>query len=286
MGDVMSLDKLDEILAKLTAESASIYGLIYETNNIVKDIRDGTKYAEWIEDLKTSKKNSITYNDASRMLELISYRGAVADMTISQLLLQWAIDNSQMGRLAQTSAGDSVSGVDWASLKTLPDVFGNADVFAGLINTPAMAYGIFPDDYVYSELVKYNGKFLNELTCEFGATTDEGIHNNATAVNALLNNSYGYNNPFGTNVVSANQTKTVNISGCSFMNTIECSTAPESVTIANTKSGLTLHGGTDFELKAGTVTINRFVDTGTSVSVTAGSSSCKVTIMNRAVGYV
>lgn len=128
-------DKLDEILKILNKQDeklSKLYQFSNETNAVVKDILLGTNVAEWIDDLETNGTSSATYKDASRMETLIATEDACLNLTITELLCSWAVDNSKAGTYFGTIIGD-VSGVTWSSLTSIDTVTANSTALSSVL---------------------------------------------------------------------------------------------------------------------------------------------------------
>lgn len=293
MSDMMVLGELLEEHRKLKAAVDqfgvtlnTVYSLAENTNEVVTDIMNGTTYAEWIEDLKTSEKESTTYQTDEMMLELCTYRGAVINASIGPLLLQWAIDNEAMGVLAKTSSEGLVLDVDWDSLHTLPDVFGNEAAFEGLINSAGMRAAIWPSTWLGNLMVKYNDRHINLIAYDYAVTTEPGLQRNPSAINALVENCQGYYSKWENKSIASSETVSIKLNDECFLNIITATNAPQSLIVRNTKSGKTLTGGVDFELKSGDMTINTFVTAQTEVTLVAPSGGTRVTMKPGSFVYV
>lgn len=88
--------------------------------------------AEWIDDLETNGTSSATYKDASRMETLIATEDACLNLTITELLCSWAVDNSKAGTYFGTIIGD-VSDVTWSSLTSINNVTANSTALTAIL---------------------------------------------------------------------------------------------------------------------------------------------------------
>lgn len=220
------------------------------------------------------------------MLELYAYRGAVNNAGIGPLLLQWAIDNETMGVLAKTSAEGLSLEVDWSSLNTLSDVFGNEAAFEGLINSAGMRAAIWPSKWLNDLMVKYNNRHINLIAYDYAVTTEPGLRRNPSAINALVENCQGYYSKWENKSISGSETVSTKLNDECFLNIITVTNAPQSLIVRNTKSGKTLTGGVDFELKSGDIAINTFVTAQTEVTLVAPSGGTRVTMKPGSFVYV
>lgn len=140
---IIEIDKLDTLLArhaelKMAVDAFGqtlneVQRYANETNIVVKDILTGKQISEWVADLAASGKSSATYLDAARMQVLAESSDAVRNITVSQHIFDWCIDNKMVANYYNSYFG-AVSGVDWLSLTTPSLVCVNANAFGKIAN--------------------------------------------------------------------------------------------------------------------------------------------------------
>lgn len=140
---IIEIDKLDTLLARHAELKAAVdaFGQTLnevqryanETNTVVKDILTGKQISDWIADLAASGKSSATYLDAAKMQALAESSDAVRNISVSQHIFDWCIDNKMVANYYNSYFG-AVSGVTWLSLTTPSLVCANANAFGKIAN--------------------------------------------------------------------------------------------------------------------------------------------------------
>lgn len=124
---------LKKLEASMSAEFDDVLAAINNVQLRVDDIYFGNQISEWIEDLNSSGKNSLTYQDSVKMNTLISNTAACNDSRVAIYLLEWAIDNNKVGIFYGSSVGDAGE-ITWDSLATLDSVMSNNAAFTEIAN--------------------------------------------------------------------------------------------------------------------------------------------------------
>lgn len=136
---IIEIDKLDTLLARHAELKVAVdaFGQTLnevqryanETNIVVKDIYNGTNAIDWILDLKTAGKSSVTYGSKERMEFLLTYSEAVNDTAVNQYVFDYGIENNlNIGLFYQMLLGNE-PGVTWPSLTTFDAVCKNKMAF-------------------------------------------------------------------------------------------------------------------------------------------------------------
>ena len=122
---LLYLKKLEQ---SMYAEFDDVLAAISNVQLRVDDIYFGNQLSEWVSDLETFGKSSVTYQDASRMSAIVSSVDACKNENISTMILEWAVSNNKVGTYFG-SILDNPTSVSWASLSTPANVIGNSSAF-------------------------------------------------------------------------------------------------------------------------------------------------------------
>lgn len=122
---LLYLKKLEQ---SMYAEFDDVLTAISNVQLRVDDIYFGNQLSEWVSDLETFGKSSVTYQDASRMNSIVSSVDACKNENISTMILEWAVSNNKVGTYFG-SVLDNPTGVNWTTLSTPANVIGNSSAF-------------------------------------------------------------------------------------------------------------------------------------------------------------
>lgn len=154
-GIEVKLESLDQAINNIQI-------LTSNTNSMVNDLLYDKNSAEWITDLETSGKSSVTYSTPDRMEYLFSLNSAVTNTKIDTLLFEYGLTNNlNVGLFYQALLGN-VSGVTWSELTTFDSVCKNSAAFKKICNTNRAitlarnnntAFNTMADNYSYTEAI-------------------------------------------------------------------------------------------------------------------------------------
>lgn len=151
--------------------------LTSNTNSMVNDLLYDKNSSEWITDLETSGKASVTYSTPERMEYLFSLNSAVTNTKIDTLLFEYGLTNNlNVGLFYQALLGN-VSGVTWSELTTFDSVCKNSSAFKKICDTNRSI-----------TLIKNNGSAFSTMANNY-AFTESIIQASATALNTLKTNN-------------------------------------------------------------------------------------------------
>lgn len=122
---LLYLKKLEQ---SMYAEFNDVLAAISNVQLRVDDIYFGNQLSEWVSDLETFGKSSVTYKDASRMSTIVSSVDACKNENISTMILEWAVSNNKVGTYFGSILNNPAS-VSWTSLSTPANVMGNSSAF-------------------------------------------------------------------------------------------------------------------------------------------------------------
>lgn len=122
---LLYLKKLEQ---SMYAEFNDVLAAISNVQLRVDDIYFGNQLSEWVSDLETFGKSSVTYQDASRMSTIVSSVDACKNENISTMILEWAVSNNKVGTYFGSILNNPAS-VSWTSLSTPANVMGNSSAF-------------------------------------------------------------------------------------------------------------------------------------------------------------
>lgn len=164
---IIEIDKLDTLLARHAELKVAVdaFGQTLnevqryanETNIVVKDIYNGTNAIDWISDLKTAGKSSVTYGNKERMEFLLTYSDAVNNTEINQYIFDYGIENNlNIGLFYQVLLGNE-PGVTWESLTTFDAVCKNELAFKKVCDkTPAITLAKNNKTSFHTMAINYN----------------------------------------------------------------------------------------------------------------------------------
>lgn len=169
---IIEIDKLDTLLARHAELKVAVdaFGQTLnevqryanETNIVVKDIYNGTNAVDWITDLKTSGKSSVTYSSRDRMTFLFTYSEAVNNTDVNQHIFDYGVDNNlKIGGFYKVLCGVS-SDFSWDELTTFDAVCKNDKAFTAicknlkavrLIIANQTAFNVMANNYAVTERI-------------------------------------------------------------------------------------------------------------------------------------
>lgn len=140
--------------------------------DIVSELQKSVLLPEWIEDLEVNKKSSETYANDDRMNTLIGESSATRNLTIVDILFEWAVENDELPRFFTSCVGTSVIS-SWDSFSTIATLCANASAFTAVANNEAAIKGVA--HYTPS----HRQMFLNY------STTETALQGSEYAISAL-----------------------------------------------------------------------------------------------------
>lgn len=152
--DAIEVSKLDELL------------------NMVGELQKSVLIPEWIEDLEVSKKASETYADSARMNALVAESSATRNVAISDILYEWAVDNSVLPVFFTSCVGTETV-TSWSTYTTPASICANTAAFSAVANNEAAIKGLV------RHVPSRRQMFLN------WSFTESALQNSSYAISAL-----------------------------------------------------------------------------------------------------
>lgn len=182
---LLYLKKLEQ---SMYAEFNDVLAAISNVQLRVDDIYFGNQLSEWVSDLETFGKSSVTYQDASRMSTIVSSVDACKNENISTMILEWAVSNNKVGTYFGSILNNPAS-VSWTSLSTPANVMGNSSAFT-LIGKDANALS----------------KVMNNSNCKIQIYNQRGTTQNVIRSNSdILENLRKYKTQKRASISSGNK---------------------------------------------------------------------------------
>lgn len=159
--DTVVYDRIDKLEVKTDSLMA-----------IVTELQKSVLLPEWIEDLEVNKKSSETFANDDRMNTLIGESSATRNLTIVDILFEWAVENNELPRFFTSCVGTSVIS-SWDSFTTIAALCANASAFTAVANNEAAIQGVAHYAPSHRQL------FLNY------STTEAALQGSEYAISAL-----------------------------------------------------------------------------------------------------
>ena len=176
MENTIIYDRIDELQANIDSQIGAMNSILLETSSIVYDIYYGSQSTEWIADLRTGGKSSETYKNSERMLFLYTNKIAVQDVSVSQYIFDYGIENSlNVGGFYDAATSDS--SVDWSKYSMIDALAKDASAFK-VISNNKNAINVTLD----------NQQSFNAVANNYSVT--ENILKNSTYATQNLNKNY------------------------------------------------------------------------------------------------